>query len=247
MAGRRAAVQSQASPARAPALARAGRRVRPVPPADPHRPSGGAFTDHCIPFSELAGVSRRAKSAVTNVAAILRPPGTANFKYDPPAPVALTRFTGERFSAREVAGGLADPPGGLRRRRPRPARVRSGDPLLAIEPSDYIEALTGRRVGRDGKVACPFHPDETPSLHAYPDPARGWACYSARCWRGDRPNGGDIYSLAAQLWGLSTETDFAALKRRLRELLLPRAPEPPQTEQQARGRRPGRPRSGRHP
>jgi hypothetical protein len=187
------------------------------------------------------------QSAVTNVAAILRPPGTANFKYDPPAPVALTRFTGERFSAREVAGGLADPPGGLRPRRPRPARVRSGDPLLAIEPSDYIEALTGRRVGRDGKVACPFHPDETPSLHAYPDPARGWACYSARCWRGDRPNGGDIYSLAAQLWGLSTETDFAALKRRLRELLLPPAPEPPQTEQQARGRRPGRPRSGRHP
>jgi RepB DNA-primase from phage plasmid len=36
------------------------------------------------------------ESAVTNIAAILRPPGTANFKYDPPAPVVLTRFTGER-------------------------------------------------------------------------------------------------------------------------------------------------------
>ena len=140
------------------------------------------------------------QSAVTNIAAILRPPGTANFKYEPPAPVVLARFTGERFPAREVAGGLADPPGRARPGRPRDPRARSGDLLLAIEPAVYIEALTGRRVGRDGKVACPFHPDERPSLHAYPDPADGWTCYSARCWRGDRPNGGDIYSLAAQLW-----------------------------------------------
>jgi hypothetical protein len=160
------------------------------------------------------------QSAVTNIAAILRPPRTTNFKYDPPAPVVLTRFTGERFIAREVAGGLADPPGRTRPPRPGQSRPRSDDPLLAIEPAVYVEALTGRRVGRDGKVACPFHPDENPSLHAYPDPGRGWACYSARCWRGDRPNGGDIYSLAAQLWGLSTDTDFPELKRRLRELLL---------------------------
>jgi hypothetical protein len=48
------------------------------------------------------------QSAVTNAAAILRPPTTANFKYEPPAPVVLARFTGERFAAREVArSGLA--------------------------------------------------------------------------------------------------------------------------------------------
>jgi hypothetical protein len=148
------------------------------------------------------------QSAVTNVAAILRPPGTANFKYDPPAPVALTRFTGERFVADGVAGSLADPPARARRQRSQRTRLRSNDPLLAIEPAAYVEALTGRRVGRDGKVACPFHPDERPSLHAYPDPAAGWACFSARCWQGDRPNGGDIYTLAAQLWltGQSADT-----------------------------------------
>jgi hypothetical protein len=112
-----------------------------------------------------------------------------------------------RASASEP-GSLADPPRRARPARSGRARRSSGDPLLAIEPAVYIEALTGRRVGRDGKVACPFHPDERPSLHAYPDPADGWTCYSARCWRGDRPNGGDIYSLAAQLWGLSPEADF---------------------------------------
>jgi hypothetical protein len=137
------------------------------------------------------------QSAVTNLAALLRPPGTTNHKYDPPAAVVLTRFTGERFIADDVAGGLPDPP---TRRRPPRSRRRSDDPLLAIEPAVYIEALTGRRVGRDGKVACPFHADTHPSLHAYPDPEDGWACYSAKCWRGDRPNGGDIYTLAAQLW-----------------------------------------------
>jgi hypothetical protein len=181
------------------------------------------------------------QSAVTNVAAILRPPGTANFKYDPPASVALTRFTGERFLADDVAGFLADPPARARPHRSQRTRLRSNDPLLAIEPAAYVEALTGRRVGRDGKVACPFHPDERPSLHAYPDPAAGWACFSARCWQGDRPNAGDIYTLAAQLWGLSTRTDFPELRRRLRELLLPNGDLRP--DGVGRGRRTGGARS----
>jgi hypothetical protein len=136
-------------------------------------------------------------SAVTNAAAILRPPTTTNFKYDPPAPVVLARFTAERFTGEQVTGRLPDPPG----RRPPPPdgepRPRSHDPLHAIEPARYVEALTGRPVGRGGKVACPFHPDNEPSLHVYPD---HWTCYSAKCWRGDRPNGGDTYNLAGQLW-----------------------------------------------
>jgi len=125
-------------------------------------------------------------------------------KYDPPAPVVLARFTGERSSADEVAGHLRDPPSRRPAPRKRARRPRSTDPLHAIEPAVYVEALTGRRVGRDGKVACPFHPDKKPSLHVYPD---HWTCYSAKCWRGDRPNGGDIYNLAAQLWltGQSSE------------------------------------------
>jgi hypothetical protein len=196
-----------------------------------------------LPAAELERANRRlafaldaCQSAVTNAAAILRPPATRNWKYDPPAPVVLERFTGERFNAAEVAGGLADPPRG---RPPAPVSpaasgARAGDPLLAIEPAVYVEALTGRRVGRDGKVACPFHEDRQPSLHAYPEPAGGWACYSAKCWRGDRPNGGDIYDLAGQLWGLPPQTDYLRLRRRLYAIFLPGV-EPPPPRRRAAG------------
>jgi hypothetical protein len=177
----------------------------------------------------LARALQACESAVTNAAALLRPPATINWKYDPPAAVTLERYTGERFDAGRVAGSLPDQP--VAARRPagaEPAPSRAADPLLRIEPAAYVEALTGRTVGLDGKVACPFHPDRTPSLHAYRDPASGWACYSAKCWRGDRPNGGDIYQLAAQLWGLSTRgADFPQLRRRLYEVFLP-GNEPPQ-------------------
>jgi hypothetical protein len=187
--------------------------------------------DAPLAAAELERANRRlaraldaCRSAVTNAAALLRPPATRNYKYDPPTAVVLERFTGERFRAADVTGRLADPPA---RRRPsaQPAEAsspRDADPLLGIEPAVYVETLTGRRVGRDGKVACPLHPDSRPSLHAYPDPAGGWACFSAKCWRGDRPNGGDIYDLAGQLWGLSTRgPDFPELRRRLYALFLP--------------------------
>ena len=187
-----------------------------------------------LPADELERVNRRlahalgaCQSAVTGAAAVLRPPATLNYKYDPPTPVTLERYTGERFTAAQVAGKLPDPPVSRTRRSPA-SPSRMGDPLLAIEPAAYVEALTGRRVGRDGKAACPFHPDRQPSLHAYPDPADGWACFSAKCWRGDRPNGGDIYDLGGQLWGLSTRgPHFPELRRRLYALFLPGVEPPP--------------------
>jgi hypothetical protein len=183
-----------------------------------------------LPPAEVERANRRlahrlgaCQSAVTNAAAVLRPPTSRNMKYDPPAPVVLARLTGERFSADEVAGRLPDPPSRRPAHREPARRPRSSDPLHAIEPAVYVETLTGRRVGRSGKVACPFHPDREPSLHVYPD---HWTCYSAKCWRGDRPNGGDIYNLAAQLWGISHHGDFRDLQRRLYALFLPGV-EPP--------------------
>jgi hypothetical protein len=163
------------------------------------------------------------QSAVTNAAAVLRPPATLNYKYDPPALVTLERYTAERFNRDQVVGDLLDPPTGRPQRRlSERCRSKVGDPLLAVEPRVYVEVLTGRTVGRDGKAACPFHPDSHPSLHAYSEPGRGWACYSAKCWRGDRPNGGDIYDLGSQVWGLSTRGgDFIELRRRLQSLFLP--------------------------
>lgn len=92
--------------------------------------------------------------------------------------------------------------------RPRKARA-SEDPLLAVPPPVYFERLTGRRVGRSGKVRCPFHDDRTPSLHVYRDPARGWYCFG--CGRG-----GSIYDLAASLWGRGTQgREFVELRREL--------------------------------
>ena len=51
--------------------------------------------------------------------------------------------------------------------RPGASQRQSGadDPLLRLEPRVYVGELLGRAPGRDGKLACPFHADENPSLH----------------------------------------------------------------------------------
>lgn len=208
-------------------------RFEPAPPIVVHTSERGRHAywplDRPLAVAELERANRRlahalgADPACADAARILRPPGTLSWKYEPPFAVTLERYTGERLDPQQVAGGLPDP---RPTRAPRPRRdvsaVRGGDPLLAIAPPVYVAALTGREVGRDGKVACPFHPDRTPSLHAYPEPERGWACFSAQCARGERPNGGDIYELAAQLFGLSTRgREFIELRERLYQLFLP--------------------------
>src|SRR4051812_27599980 len=59
-----------------------------------------------------------------------------------------------------------------RRWQGRPPRAIGGDRLLRIPPAVYVEDLLGARPGRNGKVCCPFHRDERPSLHVYPTSAR---------------------------------------------------------------------------
>jgi DNA primase len=87
-------------------------------------------------------------------------------------------------------------------------RDPANDPLLAIPPWVYVPALVGRPLNRDRKVACPFHDDRTPSLHAFGS-GRGWRCFGC----GAR---GSIFDLAANLWGLGTRgLDFLELRRRL--------------------------------
>jgi hypothetical protein len=171
----------------------------------------------------LAHVLRADGGAVTTAAAILRPPGTLNFKHDPPAPVVAERLRPwQRVSARQLVRDLPDPP----RSRPESARGREpgpaladDDPLRQVPPVVYVQALTGRAVGRDGKVACPFHPDDTPSFHAYQEPERGWYCFG--CGRG-----GSIFDLAAEVYGLSARgRDFVELRQRLERALGAWAPE----------------------
>jgi len=109
---------------------------------------------------------------------------------------------------------LIDPPG-WRPPAPRLAgRRRSAAGALALSPEVYVERLTGQRVGRSRKVRCPLHDDATPSLHVYPDAARGWFCFGC----GQR---GTVVDLAAALWGRETRgRGFAALRADLDAVLL---------------------------
>ncbi len=182
--------------------------------------------------NELERANRRlalalgADSASADAARILRPPGTLSFKHDPPRPVTLERFTGERFDTADLVERLPElppPP------KPVPAPAASttgGDPLRAIAPAVYVAALTGRAPGRDRKIACPLHEDRTPSLHVYETAEEGWYCFG--CERG-----GSVYDLAGALLGLSPKgAEIHQLRARLYELLLPGRQAPPR-------RRPG--------
>lgn len=116
----------------------------------------------------------------------------------------------------------------IARNRPRETRKRRStgdpvafdkdakDPLLTIEPRDYVEALSGVEVGEWGTVRCPLpgHDQErTGSFKCYPTPERGWRCFGC-----DR--GGSIFDFGAHLWSMPTRgRAFRELRQRLREEL----------------------------
>lgn len=155
----------------------------------------------------------KADLACFDASRILRPPGTFNFKHEPPTPVDVARFdTGISYNVGAVVRRLPnDSDKVVSQRWERPNRNVTDDPLLTIRPRDYVTDLLGVRPGRDNKVPCPFHADKRPSLHVYPTGARGWCCFSCR-------RGGTIYDLASELWGLGTRgRDFIEVRRRLTE------------------------------
>ncbi len=152
---------------------------------------------------------------------ILRPPGTLNFKHDPPRPVQLLHHVQTRYAPETILTGLPR----LTLARPetehgdltRPG-TREDDPLRQIKPAAYVRLLAGVDPGRDGKIECPFHRDDTPSLHVYPTPEQGWACYGCPSPDG-RPVGGDIYTFASMLWGIPARgASFHDLRERLHDV-----------------------------
>lgn len=151
----------------------------------------------------------------TDPARILRPAGTSNHKHDPPQPVVCERVEMRSFDAREIVGGLPDPPTAKRPTATvaQTSTARGHDSLLTIPASTYVPSLTGRPAGRDGKVRCPFHADgqeRTPSLQVYDDPDRGWVCFGA-CDRG-----GSIIDFGALLWGIEPRgRGYHEIRRRL--------------------------------
>jgi hypothetical protein len=144
---------------------------------------------------------------------ILRPPSTWNHKCEPARRVVLEHHDLHRAvqvdallaQAMQIDASVVD------RSWSRQRREAGNDPLLRIAPREYVSVLLGVTPGRNGKVPCPFHSDERPSLHVYGAAARGWSCYS--CGRG-----GSVYDLAAGVWGMETRgRDFLRLRRRLLE------------------------------
>jgi hypothetical protein len=149
----------------------------------------------------------------SDAARILRPAGSLNRKHSPPAPVSLLSVE-ERSLVElgELERSLPPESGSPSARTPRPTSAASADALRSVAPALYVERLTGQRVGRSRKVRCPFHDDQTPSLHVYEDPERGWYCFG--CARG-----GSIYDLAALVWQRETRgEEFLQLRRELEDL-----------------------------
>jgi hypothetical protein len=148
-------------------------------------------------------------------ARILRPAGSVNRKHSPPVAVRLLWLAEhERVAITELEQRLpADPaPAVVSARRSRPSGV-GRDRLELIPPREYFERLTGRSVGRSGRVRCPFHEDRTPSLHVYEKPGQGWYCFG--CGRG-----GSALDLAALLWQRDTRgKDFVQLRGELEAYL----------------------------
>lgn len=203
----------------APAAVAALRAFRPAPSIAVA--SGGRGRRHAywllaepVAIDEVEHANRRlarelgADLTCSEPARILRPAGSVWHKSSPPVPVRLLHVdTNARHSLGDVVGRLGDVTVAL---VAVPARQRAGrDPLLAISPLEYVQRLSGDAVGHDGKMRCPFHDDQTPSLHVFAEPERGWYCFG--CGRG-----GSIYDFAALLWRAGTRgDDFMALRARL--------------------------------
>jgi hypothetical protein len=91
--------------------------------------------------------------------------------------------------------------------------------LLSIPAATYVRALAGLEPRRDGKVTCPFHEDERPSLQLYDDGT--WCCFGRHGHEGRI--GGSVYDFGGRLWSLGTKgREFLELRQRLAEALLPR-------------------------
>jgi hypothetical protein len=179
------------------------------------------FLREAIALDHMESVNGRLAAALSadqrsaDAARILRPAGSVNRKRCPPATVRLLRLEPRSCVSISELGavlprGQADVSLSPRTRE---ISMDASDPLRAISPPVYVARLTGQQVGRSEKIRCPFHEDQTPSLHAYEDPERGWYCFG--CGRG-----GSIYDLAALLWQRGTRgEDFLELRRDLEAFL----------------------------
>jgi hypothetical protein len=176
--------------------------------------------DRRCDVDELERLNRRlafalaGDSGCTDAARILRPPGSLNYKHDPPRAVTLVHLSAEPpVSVERLSVALPrDPDPVTWRPAPRAARTgrtRLDRELLAIPAVEYARVLTSRVANREGKILCPFHDDRHPSLQLYSD--GGFYCFGSSCRRG-----GSIFDFAGHLWGIDPRgVHFLELRERL--------------------------------
>jgi hypothetical protein len=155
-----------------------------------------------------------------DVARILRPPDTFNYKHDPPRAVSLIAYRQDaRYTIAQLTDGLPEDPdprgpehaGGVPRRAGRTVLDRE---LLAIPTAEYVRVLAGLVPNRAGKVLCPFHHETDPSLQLYPDGT--FYCYGRHSEDRACRKGGTIFDFAAARWLTGTrDQDFLELRQRL--------------------------------
>ena len=141
----------------------------------------------------------------TNPARLMRLPGSVNWKSGKPAACRVLWADRSRrgYGLDELVEGLRDP------KQPRPPTrsgmaswtASGGDRALdEVAPPDYFWAIARISVPpKGGHVRCPHagHPDRHPSAFCYPEPGRGWHCFSCGA-------GGGAVHLVAALQGLET-------------------------------------------
>jgi len=106
--------------------------------------------------------------ACVDIARILRPPTTFNYKADRRRAVTLIGYQAQaRYTLDEVVAGLPQPQAPKRATNSVPLagrRTWEDRQLLAIPAADYVRVLGGREPNKAGKVACPLHDDRTPEV-----------------------------------------------------------------------------------
>lgn len=109
----------------------------------------------------------------------------------------------------------------VRQRSSTPTLGESDDPLKRIPAHAYVPKLTGRTV-EGGWVQCPFHKNGEERTPSFSVNGTLWACYACDPLGGRSAMGGNVFDLAALLWGYAiplTGPDFAEVRERLRGLL----------------------------
>jgi hypothetical protein len=158
----------------------------------------------------------------TNAGRILRVAGTRNHKRGEAQRVAITRFeTHNNVTAAGLVGELCDPapPQALTAVVAKVCNVglpsdADTEALRAVPAREYIPLLTGREVLR-GFAQCPFHKggqERTPSLSVGGPNDTLWLCFGC-------DEGGDVFTMAARMWGLREREDFPTIKTKLKEIL----------------------------